>query len=74
MGKPRRKMNRPEHAGPPHAPALRGLAVAIEPLGDDQVRPFGEWLDSELDALVARWKDRAAPSAMRFDGRGNWGR
>ena len=26
---------------------------------------FSEWLDNQLDQLVLRWQDKAAPCAMR---------
>ena len=36
------------------------IRVRLEPFVD-----FSEWLDKQLDQLVVRWQDKAAPSAGR---------
>ena len=44
--------------------------LGLPVVSGDAYAPFGEWLDSELDILVARWGHLAAPRVALLRTRG----
>ena len=60
------RSRRPNSAKRPSADERLGLPV----VAGDAYAHFGEWLDGELDLLVARWEHLAAPRAALLRTRG----
>ncbi len=46
-----------------HRPDGKGIALVVE--GSQSFDVFDQWMDSQLEQLVARWIHTAAPNASR---------